>query len=213
MKNLIIILVISVGSVFFARSSYGQYWVYVEGNAMVTGGDLYPGMGLKFGCQWGFNEENGLTLGVHYYSLPSRSVDLNANDTLGNFIIVPSTITLGLYEFVLDYRRYLFETDYDDVFGFYVVSGIGLWFSTATLVPGTFDEEIYEIPNATFKYSYPAWRIPIGLGFDFTVMGKYWLYADARMEVPVTDISDSYAGDIFALSFHGNVGVRIPIGK
>jgi len=209
MKKFPLITLAALLSFAGIKPAASQIWLLAAPDAMITGGDFYVGSDIKVGWQYGEEGTEMLGLGTRYFPLENVDITLFVWDT--NFVTleVPSKVKSSLLEIRYEYRHYLFDTEPDDFYGFYTIIGAGMWIVSSKIVPGQYDKAIYSIPEGfPMKYTNTSWRLPIGFGFDWTVMGNFWIFSEAEIELPANEVNGMYVGNDFGASIHVNVGAR-----
>lgn len=210
MKKLILTLSIAIIFIFNSKSSYSQLWLLTDGGVFFTKDLVAGGYALKAGWHFGDYDLNMVTLGGSYNFLAQNPVDIIITDTLD---IIVDTIESFLYSSLItidaDYRRYFFQTDADDIFGFYGLIGTSVWLLNTRVSVGTFADTLFKIQEGTnLLASNLSVRMPVGFGIDWTIRGRFWWYFETKVEVPFTQVNNDYIGNNFGVSYHFNTGAR-----
>jgi len=201
-----------------AGRASGQLWLMTDGSYFFAKNTSGVGINARAAWHFGdydyrmFNEYNMVTLGFGYNFLPGSQVNVVLTDTLGNFDTLQTSLTATLFTIDADYRRYFAETDADDHFGFYGLAGISAWMVGTKVTAPVPEDTTFFVPETTKLVSTNmSIRLPIGVGIDWTIRGRFWWYIEAKMEVPITQVNDDWIGSDFGTSFHIATGARIPI--
>ncbi len=215
MKKSLLALCIAIVSIFSVQQASGQLWVLGDAGCFIAKDAFGYGPTAKAGWHFGDYDINMVTLGGGYFLMPSQKVDVMIYDTLGVvFDTISSSLTSSMITVDADYRRYLAGTDADDYYGFYALGGATLWMLNTNVKMGEFADTIYAPAAGTkLKAMSMSVRIPVGFGVDATILGKFWWYFEAKLELPITQVNNEFIGNDFGVSYHFSTGVKVPIWR
>jgi hypothetical protein len=211
MKKLTLTLLVTIATLFSARTSFAQLWVMGDVGGFLTEDLIGYGVNARGAFHFGDYDRNMATLGGGFNMLPNETWQFVVYDSTGLFTdTVPSVLKANVISIDADYRRYFFQTDADDYFAFYGLVGASLWMVNSKMSLGAYIDTIYSPPLGTpLVQSNLSVRIPVGFGVDWTVRGRFWWYFEAKTEIPVTQVNNDFIGNDFGMSYHINTGVRI----
>ncbi|MEZ5013805.1 MAG: hypothetical protein R2794_05895 [Chitinophagales bacterium] len=212
MKKSLITLSVIVLSLFSAREAKGQIWLLVDGDLFLSHSIVGSGFGVKGAYQHGELGNNMVTLGGTYNIVGNVNFDLPIYDTTGLFLdslnayFATSVITIDA-----DYRHYFFETDADDYVGMYGFAGLSAWLVASQLKWNTTYEDY--ILTEGFKVTDKSFSLhmPVGVGVDWTIRGMFWWFFEAKVELPLTTVTNTGVGNNFGVSYHLATGARIKL--
>ncbi len=211
MKKTTLTLIITLVTLFSARSTYAQLWLMTDGGVFFTEDLVGYGINAKAAYHFGDYDRNMATFGGGFNMMPNKKLDFVVYDSTGLLTdTLSTTLTSNVITIDGDYRRYFFQTDADDYFAFYGLIGASLWMVNSKLALGAYADTIYAPPAGTaLVQSNMSVRMPIGFGMDWTIRGRFWWYFEAKMELPFTQVNNDFIGNDFGVSYHMNTGVRI----
>jgi len=211
MKKIVLSIVILVLTGLTAQKASAQLWLMTDAGVFFTKNLVGQGINLRGAWHYGDFDRNMVTLGGGYNLIGGSNFEIVVYDTNGvSFDTVTSALVVNMISIDADYRRYFFQTDADDYFGFYGLVGTSLWMVNTKLNLGPFADTLYA-PLETVKLTQSSMsvRMPLGFGIDWTVRGRFWWYFEAKIEVPFTQVDNDFIGNDVGVSYHINTGARI----
>lgn len=212
MKKLYVFALVASFTMLMGHKASGQIWLMVDGGGMLSKSSFTPTASFHGGYQFGYDLDQIAALGVTYGFKSPLTFDIPIIDTLGNIDSVESSVTSTLIMIDADWRKYLYQTEADDEFGFYTTVGISAWMVGSKVKLGDFNDSLFAPgTGVSLTSSNLSLHIPLGVGVDWTVRGLFWWYLEARMSLPITSVSNEYVGTDYGVGFHFTTGARIKL--
>lgn len=214
MKKSLLAICIAITSLASIQQASGQLWVMGDAGCFIAKDAFGFGPTAKAGWHFGDYDINMATLGGGYYIIPDQKLFITVYDTLGGTDTLESTLKSNIISIDADYRRYLLGTDVDDFFAFYAIGGVSAWMLATTVRMPEYDKGLFAVSSET-KLTEKTFsiRLPVGVGVDATILGKFWWYFEARLELPITQVNNEFIGNDFGVSYGFCTGVRVPVWR